>query len=251
MKKNTHIIKPKIILENEIIPLYYDFIFCQIFGNKNFSFGLNKLLTTLFNRSEEEIANHITYLSDENYISSVNLMYKYNEFSQYIKLMTDMGVRTKMDGIENASNSIIKVYFHNKNTNRNRMLAICAMRDEDGIIADDDDDVTFHISMNLSRNSSYKFLNKREENIQKWCQLLTTNSLSKFRELSASLLGKENGKILTDTVYNLSHNKDNIDLYSKVYYRDKIKELYWLYDNKEIAKKLNLSIKDIEFLLGI
>lgn len=65
------------------------------------------------------------------------------------------------------------------------------------------------------------------------------------------MLGKENGKILTDAVYNLSHNKDNIDLYSKVYYRDKIKELYWLYDNKEIAKKLDLPLKDIETLLDI
>lgn len=131
------------------------------------------------------------------------------------------------------------------------MLAICVMRDEDGIVDTEDDNVTFHISMGLSRNSSYKFLNKREENIQKWCQLFTTNSLLEFRKLSETLLGKENGKILTDAVYNLSHNKDNIDLYSKVYYRDKIKELYWLYDNKEIAKKLDLPLKDIETLLDI
>lgn len=178
-------------------------------------------------------------------------MYKYNGCDQYVKLMTDTGVRTRLDGIKNTANSIIKIHFQNKYTNRSRMLAICVMRDEDGIVDTEDDNVTFYISMGLSRNSSYKFLNKREENIQKWCQLFTTNSLSEFRKLSETLLGKENGKILTDAVYNLSHNKDNIDLYSKVYYRDKIKELYWLYDNKEIAKKLDLPLKDIETLLDI
>ena len=40
MKKNTYIIKLKTILENEIIPLYYDFIFCHIFGNKKLGFAL-------------------------------------------------------------------------------------------------------------------------------------------------------------------------------------------------------------------
>lgn len=251
MRKNTYIIKPRKILEDEIIPLYYDFIFCQIFGNKKYGFALNKLLAELFNQNEKDIADYITYLSDENYLCSVNLMYKYNGCDQYVKLMTDTGVRTRLDGIKNTANSIIKIHFQNKYTNRSRMLAICVMRDEDGIVDTEDDNVTFHISMGLSRNSSYKFLNKREENIQKWCQLFTTNSLLEFRKLSETLLGKENGKILTDAVYNLSHNKDNIDLYSKVYYRDKIKELYWLYDNKEIAKKLDLPLKDIETLLDI
>lgn len=251
MRKNTYIIKPRKILEDEIIPLYYDFIFCQIFGNEKYGFALNKLLAALFNRNEKDIADYINYLSDENYLCSVNLMYKYNGCDQYVKLMTDTGVRTRLDGIKNTANSIIKIHFQNKHTNRSRMLAICVMRDEDGIVDTEDDNVTFHISMGLSRNSSYKFLNKREENIQKWCQLFTTNSLSEFRKLSETLLGKENGKILTDAVYNLCHNKDTIDLYSKVYYRDKIKELYWLYDNKEIAKKLDLSLKDIETLLDI
>lgn len=35
MRKNTYIIKPRKILEDEIIPLYYDFIFVKFLEIKN------------------------------------------------------------------------------------------------------------------------------------------------------------------------------------------------------------------------
>ena len=59
MRKNTYIIKPRKVLEDEIIPLYYDFIFCQIFGNKKYGFALNKLLAALFNQNEKDVADYI------------------------------------------------------------------------------------------------------------------------------------------------------------------------------------------------
>ena len=52
----------KVLAPGEIIPLWRDMMFCQIFGDKNYEFALNYMLATIFDVDVNDIKGHLTYL---------------------------------------------------------------------------------------------------------------------------------------------------------------------------------------------
>ena len=87
----------KVLAPGEIIPLWRDMMFCQIFGDNNYEFALNYMLATIFDVDVNDIKGHLTYLVKDlkNYnkrqmLNKVDLLLELND--EIINMLRDNNV---------------------------------------------------------------------------------------------------------------------------------------------------------------
>ena len=254
----------KTIPEDKIIGLCYDFMFCQVFGDKNLSFATNKLLADVTNLDLKDLEGNIEYLNRDlkiyqkkEMLNKVDILLKYNGEYYNIEMNTDISMlrrnkvyrgRIESDNLRlgdtDYSNiaKLVQINFNNFDSKKKRLVSISQLVDQDGIV--DDDDLVYNISMKFANKMWYTCLDEREEKVFLWCQLMNTEDLSTFKERAEKLMGKEKAKIFVDRVYELSHDSKNIALYTKLSNDEMVKNT-WVKELNEKEEDLNKKSEDL------
>ena len=169
----------KVLAPGEIIPLWRDMMFCQIFGDKNYEFALNYLLATLLELDVNDIKGHLTYLVKDlkNYnkrqmLNKVDLLLELNDEIINIEVNTDdimlkrnivylgkLLATTLKRGAKSYDEitKVVQINFDHFKTDKKRLLATSMIRDEDGLV-DVDNFVIYNISMELAKDKCYNLV---------------------------------------------------------------------------------------------
>ena len=247
LKKERKNVRMDKLEKGKIIPLKRDFIFTQIFNDENYNFALYQLLSDVLNLNKESFNNNIKYLNRDlkisnkhNMLNKVDLLIK-RKFSsingkkqeEYInveintsEIMLDRNkVYSNKIGsftLENGNTSyknidrVVQINFNFFDTNKLRLLAISQLKDQDNIVDKGWKDIYYTISVNLALNSWYNLIDEREKKVANWCILMSTNDLETFKRKAEEIMSKEEADKLTDRLEELSCDRENIALYTKL-----------------------------------
>lgn len=111
---------------------------------------------------------------------------------------------------------LVQVNFDFFDTNKLRLVSISQMKDQDNIIDTGWDDIFYTISVNFALNPWYNLIDEREKKIANWCILMNTNDLEIFKRKAEEIMGKEDAEKLIYRVEELSCDKENIALFTKL-----------------------------------
>ena len=242
--KNIRIAK---LPKGRIIPLKRDFMFTQIFNDENYNFVLYQLLADILDTDKEMFVDNIRYLNRDlknsnkrNMVNKVDLLIKHKIFSatgkdkeEYINVEINtsevMLDRNKVYSNKIGSYSldvgdkgyknidrIIQLNFNFFDTDKLRLLAISQMKDQDNIVDRGWNDMLYTISVNLALDSWYNLRDEREKKAANWCILMSTEDLATFKRKAEEIMSKEEADKLTSRVEELSDDKENIALYTKL-----------------------------------
>lgn len=243
-RKNVRIDK---LSESQIIPLKIDFMFTQIFNDENYDFVLYQLLSDVLSIKKEVFIGNIRYLNRDlknsnkkNMLNKVDLLIKHkmfnedgNEEEEYINVeintSNSMLRRNKVysnkigsfsldvgDNTYDNIDRLVQVNFDFFDTNKLRLVSISQMKDQDNIIDTGWDDIFYTISVNFALNPWYNLIDEREKKVANWCILMNTNDLETFKRKAEEIMGKDDAEKLIYRVEELSCDKENIALFTKL-----------------------------------
>ena len=247
LKKERKNVRMDKLSAGQIIPLKQDFMFTQIFNDENYDFVLYQLLSDVLSIKKEVFIGNIRYLNRDlknsnkkNMLNKVDLLIKHkmfdedgNEEEEYINVeintSNSMLRRNKvysnkigsfsLDVGDNTYENIDRVVQINYNffdTNKLRLVSISQMKDQDNIIDTGWDDIFYTISVNFALNPWYNLIDEREKKVANWCILMNTNDLGTFKRKAEEIMGKEDAEKLIYRVEELSCDKENIALFTKL-----------------------------------
>ena len=90
------------------------------------------------------------------------------------------------------------------------------MKDQDNIVDRGWNDMFYTISVNFALDPWYNLIDEREQKAADWCILMSTEDLATFRRKAEEIMSKEEADKLTSRVLELSDDKENIALYTKL-----------------------------------
>ena len=239
-RKNVRIDK---LAEGQIIPLKQDFMFTQIFNDENYDFVLYQLLSDVLNVNKDSFNNNIKYLNrylknfnKKNNLNKVDLLIKYKMFTKdgrekeeytniEINVFNSMLRRNRVysNGIDDFSldlgvniDHIVQVNFNFFDTDKLRLVSISQMKDQDNNIDTNWYAMVYNISVKYALNSRYNLIDEREKKVANWCILMNTNDLETFKRKAEEIMGKEDAEKLICRVEELSCDKENIALFTKL-----------------------------------
>lgn len=237
----------KVLAPGEIIPLWRDMMFCQIFGDKNYEFALNYMLATLLELDVNDIKGHLTYLVKDlkNYnkrqmLNKVDLLLELNDEIINIEVNTDdimlkrnivylgkLLATTLKRGAKSYDEitKVVQINFDHFKTDKKRLLTTSMIRDEDGLV-DVDNFVIYNISMELAKDKCYNCLNEKEMKLLTWCNLLESRSLETFEKEALKIMNKKETNLLKDRIEELSNDKETIELYTELTNEELIRNTY-------------------------
>ena len=111
---------------------------------------------------------------------------------------------------------LVQVNFDFFDTNKLRLVSISQMKDQDNIIDTGWDDIFYTISVNFALNPWYNLIDEREKKVANWCILMNTNDLETFKRKAEEIMGKEDAEKLIYRAEELSCDKENIALFTKL-----------------------------------
>ena len=111
---------------------------------------------------------------------------------------------------------LVQVNFDFFDTNKLRLVSISQMKDQDNIIDTGWDDIFYTISVNFALNPWYNLIDEREKKVANWCILMNTNDLETFKRKAEEIMGKDDAEKLIYRVEELSCDKENIALFTKL-----------------------------------
>ena len=235
----TYVLKP-----GEIIPPKYDFIFTQIFNDPNYGFALNKLLADTLNMQEEDFIGNVIYRnrnlrvkSRKNALGQVDLIVKRtfkdgkNEKEEYINIEVNsslsMSYRNKVYSNSIGANTlnvgdknykdIPRVIQLNSNIfdyHSNKFITVGKMLNDDGTATLGWADEIYHIFSNFVLKSWYNDNDERERKVAKWCMLMFADTEETLLKRAKEVMSEEEARKFVDRVVELSHDDDNIALYT-------------------------------------
>lgn len=246
LKKERKNVRMDKLSESQIIPLKIDFMFTQIFNDENYDFVLYQLLSDVLSIKKEVFIGNIRYLNRDlknsnkkNMLNKVDLLIKHKMFSEdgneeeYINVeintSNSMLRRNKVysnkigsfpldvgDNTYDNIDRLVQVNFDFFDTNKLRLVSISQMKDQDNIIDTGWDDIFYTISVNFALNPWYNLIDEREKKVANWCILMNTNDLEIFKRKAEEIMGKEDAEKLIYRVEELSCDKENIALFTKL-----------------------------------
>lgn len=243
LKKERKNVRMDKLSEGQIIPLKQDFMFTQIFNDENYDFVLYQLLSDALNVNKESFNNNIKYLNrylknfnKKNNLNKVDLLIKHKMFTKdgkekeeytniEINVFNSMLRRNRIysNGIDDFSldvgfniDHIVQVNFDFFDTNKLRLVSISQMKDQDNNIDINWYAMVYNISVNYALNSWYNLVDAREKKVANWCILMNTNDLETFKRKAEEIMGKEDAEKLIYRVEELSCDKENIALFTKL-----------------------------------
>lgn len=243
LKKERKNVRMDKLSEGQIIPLKQDFMFTQIFNDENYDFVLYQLLSDVLNVNKESFNNNIKYLNrylknfnKKNNLNKVDLLIKHKMFTKdgkekeeytniEINVFNSMLRRNRIysNGIDDFSldvwfniDHIVQVNFDFFDTNKLRLVSISQMKDQDNNIDINWYAMVYNISVNYALNSWYNLVDAREKKVANWCILMNTNDLETFKRKAEEIMGKEDAEKLIYRVEELSCDKENIALFTKL-----------------------------------
>ena len=243
LKKERKDVRMDKLSEGQIIPLKQDFMFTKIFNDENYDFVLYQLLSDALNVNKESFNNNIKYLNrylknfnKKNNLNKVDLLIKHKIFTKdgeekekytniEINVFNSMLRRNRIysNGIDDFSldvgfniDHIVQVNFDFFDTNKLRLVSISQMKDQDNNIDINWYAMVYNISVNYALNSWYNLVDAREKKVANWCILMNTNDLETFKRKAEEIMGKEDAEKLIYRVEELSCDKENIALFTKL-----------------------------------
>ena len=273
----------KVLAPGEIIPLWRDMMFCQIFGDKNYEYALNYMLATIFDVDVNDIKGHLTYLvkdlkkyNKRQMLNKVDLLLELNDEIINIEVNTDdimlkrnivylgkLLATTLKRGAKSYDEitKVVQINFDHFKTDKKRLLTTSMIRDEDGLV-DVDNFVIYNISMELAKDKCYNCLNEKEMKLLTWCNLLESRSLETFEKEALKIMNKKETNLLKDRIEELSNDKETIELYTELTNEELIRNTYAYraeakgkeenqLENAKNAIKLGLSDEDISKITGL
>lgn len=243
LKKERKNVRMDKLSEGQIIPLKQDFMFTQIFNDENYDFVLYQLLSDVLNVNKESFNNNIKYLNrylknfnKKNNLNKVDLLIKHKMFTKdgkekeeytniEINVFNSMLRRNRIysNGIDDFSldvgfniDHIVQVNFNFFDTDKLRLVSISQMKDQDNNIDTNWYAMVYNISVNYALNSWYNLVDAREKKVANWCILMNTNDLETFKRKAEEIMGKEDAEKLICRVEELSCDKENIALFTKL-----------------------------------
>lgn len=239
-RKNVRIDK---LQEGQIIPLKRDFMFTQIFNDENYNFALYQLLSDVLNLNKESFNNNIKYLNrylknfnKKNNLNKVDLLIKNKMFTKdgrekeeytNIEINTFSSMLRRNKIYSNIIGSffwdvgvnidhIVQVNFNFFDTDKLRLVSISQMKDQDNNIDINWYAMVYNISVNYALNSCYNLIDEREKKVANWCILMNTNDLETFKRKAEEIMGKDDAEKLIYRIEELSCDKENIALFTKL-----------------------------------
>ena len=236
----TNVLKP-----GEIIPPKYDFIFTQIFNDPNYGFALNKLLADTLNMQEEDFIGNVIYRnrnlkvkSRKNALGQVDLlvkrMFKEDKKAkeEYINVEVNsslsMSYRNKVYSNSIGANTlnvgekdykdiprVIQLNFDFFDYPSNKFITVGKILNDDGTATLGWTDEIYHIFSNFVLKSWYNEADERERKVAKWCMLMFADTEETFFERAKEVMSEEEARKFVDRVVELSHDDDNIALYTE------------------------------------
>ena len=243
LKKERKNVRMDKLSEGQIIPLKQDFMFTQIFNDENYDFVLYQLLSDVLNVNREAFNNNIKYLNrylknfnKKNNLNKVDLLIKNKMFTKdgrekeeytniEINTFSSMLRRNRVysNGIDDFSldvgvniDHIVQVNFDFFDTNKLRLVSISQMKDQDNNIDTNWYVMVYNISVNYALNSCYNLIDEREKKVANWCILMNTNDLETFKRKAEEIMGKDDAEKLIYRIEELSCDKENIALFTKL-----------------------------------
>lgn len=235
----TYILKP-----GEIIPPKYDFIFTQIFNDPNYGFALNKLLADTLNMQEEDFIGNVIYRnrnlrvkSRKNALGQVDLIVKRtfkegkNDKEEYINIEVNsslsMSYRNKVYSNSIGANTlnvgdknykdiprVIQLNYNFFDYHSNKFITVGKMLNDDGTATLGWADEIYHIFSNFVLKSWYNDADERERKVAKWCMLMFADTEETLLKRAKEVMSEEEARKFVDRVVELSHDDDNIALYT-------------------------------------
>ena len=235
----TYVLKP-----GEIIPPKYDFIFTQIFNDPNYGFALNKLLADTLNMQEEDFIGNVIYRnrnlkvrSRKNTLGQVDLIVKRtfkegkNDKEEYINIEVNsslsMSYRNKVYSNSIGANTlnvgdkdykaiprVIQLNYNFFDYHSNKFITVGKMLNDDGTATLGWADEIYHIFSNFALKSWYNEADERERKVAKWCMLMFADTEETLFERAKEVMSEEEARKFVDRVVELSHDDDNIALYT-------------------------------------
>lgn len=247
LKKERKNVRMDKLSEGQLIPLKQDFMFTQIFNDENYDFVLYQLLSDVLSIKKEVFIGNIRYLNRDlknsnkkNMLNKVDLLIKYkmfnedgNEEEEYINVeintSNSMLRRNKVysnkigsfsldvgDNTYDNIDRLVQINYNFFDTNKLRLVSISQMKDQDNIIDTGWDDIFYTISVNFALNPWYNLIDEREKKVANWCILMNTNDLETFKRKAEEIMGKEDSEKLIYRAEELSCDKENIALFTKL-----------------------------------
>ena len=247
LKKERKNLRTDKLPEGQIIPLKQDFMFTKIFNDENYNFVLYQLLSDVLNMSKDVFIDNIKYLNRDlkisnkhNMLNKVDLLIKRKflstngkEKEEYInveintsEVMLDRNkVYSNKIGsytLENGNSSyenidrVVQINFNFFDTNKLRLLAISQMKDQDNIVDKGWNNIYYTISVNFAFNPWYTLIDEREKKVSDWCALMSLENLEAFKRKAEKIMSKEEADKLACRVEELSCDRENIALYTKL-----------------------------------
>ena len=90
------------------------------------------------------------------------------------------------------------------------------LKDQDNIVDRGWNDMFYTISVNFALDPWYNLRDEREKKAADWCILMSTEDLATFRRKAEEIMSKEEADRLISRVEELSSDKENIALYTKL-----------------------------------
>ncbi len=233
--------------KGEIIPLWRDLVFCQIFSDKAYSFALNYLLATILDVDVKDIKGNLTYLVKDlkNYhkkqmsnkvdllldlngeiinveINSEDAMLKRNVV--YLGKLLATTLKRGAKSYDEIS-KVVQINFNHFKTDKKRLFTTSMVRDEDGLV-DVDNFVIYNISMELANDACYNCLDEKERKLVVWCNLLETASLKTFETEALKIMNKEETNALKERLEELSNDEENFTLYTELTNEELLRNTY-------------------------
>ena len=235
----TYVLKP-----GEIIPPKYDFIFTQIFNDPNYGFALNRLLADTLNMQKEDFIGNVIYRnrnlkvrSRKNTLGQVDLIVKRtfkegkNDKEEYINIEVNsslsMSYRNKVYSNSIGANTlnvgdkdykaiphVIQLNYNFFDYHSNKFITVGKMLNDDGTATLGWADEIYHIFSNFALKSWYNEADERERKVAKWCMLMFADTEETLFERAKEVMSEEEARKFVDRVVELSHDDDNIALYT-------------------------------------
>ena len=90
------------------------------------------------------------------------------------------------------------------------------MKDQDNIVDKGWNDIYYTISVNFAFNPWYNLIDEREKKVSDWCALMSLENLEAFKRKAEEIMSKEEADKLACRVEELSCDRENIALYTKL-----------------------------------
>ena len=246
-----------------VLPMTWDVMFEQMFISKEAMPLLEHIIAIFGNVDIKDVKGKVRLLPNElKQTSAKDTRSKSDIIADYFKdekntdkYIVEMNSSKKMPwrnvfyaykvaggGISIDDDKYVKKYdtilinFNSFYDSKHKFIRMITMRDEDGIIFDDST-IIYEVNMAKANDSSYNYVNKREEQIAIISRIFMTESSLELDKESNELMGKKDTEKLVSRAKELSSDGEYVRLFDK---EENYKELI---RNTELAEAREEGVK--------